>query len=100
MDRMTNLGKVLTARAAFAEIKAKLSEAGIDISNVKYITDLPGVLCNILPDSMAEQAAAILEDKERLTALLGAFTTLANAGALIDAIYRPSDFVQGEDVYA
>lgn len=100
MDRMTNLGKVLTARAAFAEIKAKLSEAGIDISNVKYITDLPGVLCNILPDSMAEQAAAILEDKERLTALLGAFTTLANAGALIDAIYRPGDFVQEDDVYA
>ena len=63
----------------------------------------PGTLyptIGIHPENMANEAAGILEDPERVKSLLEAFGILADAGVLIDALYRPGDSVKEEDVYA
>ena len=97
---MKNLLKVLAAKSAMEKMKNDLKDAGIDVSDVKTIPQLSNVLCSVLPESMATEAAGILEDPERVKSLLEAFGILADAGVLIDALYRPGDSVKGEDVYA
>ena len=96
---MKNLLKVHQAKKALERMKNDLAEAGIDVSDVKTIPQLSNVLCSILPEGMAAEAAGILEDPERVKTLLGAFGILADAGVLIDALYRPGDTVKTEDLY-
>lgn len=97
---MKNLLKVMAAKTAVEKMKNDLKDAGIDVSDVKTIPELSNLLCSILPESMAKEAAGILEDPERVKSLLGAFGILADAGVLIDALYRPGDQVAEEDIYA
>ena len=97
---MKNLLKVHAAKTAVEKMKSELQNAGIDVSDVKTIAQLSNVLCSILPENMANEAAGILEDPERVKSLLEAFGILADAGVLIDALYRPGDSVKEEDVYA
>ena len=100
MERMNIIGKALAARAAFVKIKSELGKADIDISDVKYITDLPPVLAGILPADLAEQASDLLKDEQTVTALLEAFTGAANLGGLVSALYRPTQDVEEDDLYA
>lgn len=97
---MNNLIKVMNAKSAFEKMKNDLKDAGIDVSDVKYITDLPGVLAGVLPESMVEHAKGIIENPETVATLLSSFGVLADAGVLIDALYRPGEKVDEEDVYA
>lgn len=94
------LAEIMTYKSAFERIKSTLKENGIDVSGVKYITDLVPVLSTVLPGEMAEQAQALISNESAVAALLTAFTGAADAGVLVNAIYRPSDNVQEEDVYA
>lgn len=97
---MSMLSKALSARSAFAKMKTELTNAGVDVSEVKYITDLPPVLASILPDDLAKQAEDLLADESAVTALLEAFTGAANLGGIVSALYRPTDKVKEEDVHA
>ena len=92
------LAEALTARAAFVTFKKKLSDAGIDTSDITAITQLPDVLANMVPDGLAEKAAAILEDEEALDALITAFGSLANSGALMHLFDMSNDTVREEDL--
>lgn len=97
---MSILAKALSARAAFVKMKNELTDAGVDVSEVKYITDLPPVLASILPEELATQAEALLSDEGAVTALLEAFTGCANLGGIVNAIYRPTDAVGEGDLNA
>lgn len=93
-----NLAQAMTAKTAFANMKKKLEKSGIDVSDVRYITDLPPVLASILPEDLAKQAEALLENQEMVTALLTAFTGAADLGALVNSLYRPTDKVKESDL--
>lgn len=97
---MTNLLKALAAKTAVEKMKNELKDIGIDLTEVRYITDLPAVLACMLPENMVEQAKGIVENPEAVASLMNAFGILADAGVLIDALYRPGDTVKEDDVYA
>ena len=103
MNSMT-LSEALSIRAAFTTMKKKLSDEGIDTSDVQYITDLPGVLCSLVPDDMAEAADALLGsmDEETLSSLLTSFSAAASCGGMVSAIMGllPTDNVKEGDLYA
>lgn len=94
------LAQIMTYKTAFEKIKSTLKENGLDVSGIRYITDLEPVLATILPEELAEKAQALLADGNALAALLEAFTGAADAGVLVNALYRPSDEVKEEDLYA
>lgn len=94
------LSKAITIRAAFNKIKKKLADEGCDISEIKSVADLPVVLSGVIPDNLAEQAAAILSNEEALTALLDAFSTSAARGALALLFGAPGDNVKESDINA
>ena len=97
---MSLLGNVLKFKQDFETAKNTLSKAGNDISGVKYITDLPGVLAKHLPADMAAAAADIIGDKDRVKSLLEAFGCASSVGALVDSIYEPGDSVKDGDLHA
>lgn len=97
---MSVLSKVLKFKQDYETAKKTLAGAGNDISGVKYITDLPGVLAKHLPADMAAAAADIIGDKDRVKALLEAFGCAASVGGLVDAIYEPGDKVKDGDLHA
>lgn len=92
------IGEALTARAAFLTMKGKLAKAGIDTSDIKSITDLPGALSSIVPDHLAEKAQAILENPEALEGLMAAFSAVAGSGAMAHFFHVPSDSVREGDL--
>lgn len=92
------LEKALTFRTAFLTIKKKLSDAGIDTSDIKSITDLPSALSGIVPDHLAEKAQAILENPEALEGLMTAFSAIASSGAMVHFFQVPSDNVKEGDL--
>lgn len=103
-----DLAFALSARAAFATIKSKLEDKGVDVSDVKYITDLPAVLSTILPDDLSEAfspelvkiAQELLKDEDTLTALFDALGALAPAGGVVNAMYRPEKIDKDGDLLA
>lgn len=97
---MKNLLKAMAAKSAMEKMKNELKDIGIDLTGVRYITDLPAVLSCMLPEGMVEHAKGIIENPETVATLLSSFGILADAGELIDALYRPGEKVDEEDVYA
>lgn len=98
------LSKALSIRSAFILMKKKLSDEGIDTSDIHYITDMPAVLCGLVPDELEEAAEALLGsmDEETLSALLTSFTAAASCGGMVNAIMGllPTDNVKEGDLYA
>ena len=94
------VAEALTIRAAFANMKKKLAQSGIDTEEIHYITDLPPVLQNIVPENIAQQAEELLSNEELVNTLLSAFTQLAKSGAIVGMIELPTDEVKEGDLYA
>lgn len=98
------LSEALSIRSAFNLMKKKLSDEGIDTDDIQYVTDLPGVLCSLVPDDLEEAAEALLGsmDEETLSALLTSFTAAASCGGMVNAIMGllPTDNVKEGDLYA
>lgn len=89
MSELT-LGRAMTYRAAFRAMRKKLAEAGVDVSGVRYMTDIPAVLADLVPQDAASEAAALLDDAgpEMIAELRAAFSEAADQGCLVDAIMR------------
>lgn len=89
MSEMT-LGRAMTYRAAFRAMRKKLEEAGVDVSGVRYMTDIPAALANLVPQDAASEAAALLGDAgpEMIAELRAAFSEAAESGCLVDTIMR------------
>lgn len=89
MSELT-LGRAMTYRAAFRAMRKKLEEAGVDVSGVRYMTDIPAALANLVPQDAAGEAAALLSDAgpEMIAELRAAFSGAAESGCLVDAIMR------------
>lgn len=89
MSELT-LGRAMTYRAAFRAMRKKLEEAGVDVSGVRYMTDIPAVLANLVPQDAAGEAAALLSDAgpEMVQQMREAFASAADQGCLVDAIMR------------
>lgn len=89
MSEMT-LGRAMTYRAAFRAMRKKLEEAGVDVSGVRYMTDIPAVLANLVPQDATAEASALLGDAgpEMIAELRAAFSEAADQGCLVDAIMR------------
>ena len=105
MDRMSmTLSEALSIRSAFNLMKKKLSDEGIDTSDVQYITDLPALLCGIVPDDVADEVDALVEGigEEGVLSLLNAFTDMASRGGLsaLLSAFLPGDKVEEGDLYA
>lgn len=89
----------LNARAALTQMRQKLAEAGVDITGVKYLTDVPAVLATILPEDLTEVfppelatlAEALLSNEEALEQVYHAFSGIAGSGLLSQLIARPED---------
>ena len=88
MSELT-LGRAMTYRAAFRAMRKKLEEAGVDVSGVRYMTDIPAALANLVQDAAGE-AAALLSDAgpEMIAELRAIFSEAADQGCLVDAIMR------------
>lgn len=93
------LSRAITIRAAFNKIKKKLADEGCDISEIKTFSDIPAILASVVPEDLADKAAAILSNEEALTALLSAFSSAAATGAL-HGIFTMSDNVKESDLNA
>lgn len=76
------VARALTIRAAFVKIKQKLADAGMDVSGITSVTQLPAALSNALPEDMLQQAAQLLTQPEMLETLLNTFTGLAEKGGI------------------
>lgn len=74
--------EAINYRTAFATIKRKLMDAGLDINEIKSFADLPAAVSCLVPENLQEQAEAILGDPETLASLLDAFTGAAQSGAV------------------
>lgn len=98
---MKNLMLALNAKAQHIRAVNALKEAGIDVSGIKKITDLPKVLKGVYPESMVAQVEAITKNEDAVAALLQAITGVAASGGIMDVIYgAPGDKVKEEDVRA
>ena len=97
------VAEALTLRAGFAKIKQQLNENGVDISDVKTVSDLPAVLSSILPAELLPQLTkddtmkGILESGV-LAGLLTLFANDAKMGALAKSLTLGSAFVHEEDL--
>ena len=85
MSELT-LGRAMTYRAAFRAMRKKLEEAGVDVSGVRYMTDIPAVLANLVPQDAAAEASALLGDAG--PEMIAEFSEAADQGCLVDAIIR------------
>ena len=92
------IGEAITIRAAFGSVKRQLAEAGLDVRNVKKLSDLEPILAGMLTEDVVDQAAEILGNEEALEALLGLFSTAVKSGALAALFQIPSDKVEQGDV--
>ena len=97
------VAEALTLRAGFAKIKQQLNENGVDISDVKTVSDLPAVLASILPAELLPQLAkddvmnTILENGW-IEGILFSFANEAKAGWLAKALTLAGDLVSEEDL--
>lgn len=89
MSELT-LGRAMTYRAAFRAMRKKLEEAGVDVSGVRYMTDIPAAIANLLPQDAADAASVLLGDAgpEMIAELRAIFGEAAERGCLVDAIVR------------
>lgn len=92
--------EALNLRAGFANIKRQLTESGVDISDVKSITDLPAVMACVVPDSLVEKVDAISTSEVFLATMLNLLQSDAVAGTLAKLMTLPSDEVNEEDLNA
>lgn len=93
------IAEALTLRAGFANIKRQLAENGVDISEVKSVTDLPGVIGGMLPAELLPQLLENLHiDMKHLEELLIAFAGAARCGDLVTDMILGSEIVKEEDL--
>lgn len=99
---MSEIARLLTIRAAFARMKHTLTRAGYDVSNVKYITDLPAVLCTVVPEGVTPDALESAFGTELLGQLYDALGAAAERGAMVRvfAACTPTDIVKEDDLDA
>ncbi len=103
MSKMT-VSELLTIRAAFARMKHTLARAGYDVSGVRYITDIPAVLCSVVPEgeeNMMDELTAML-GTELVSKLYDTLGTAAKRGAMTRVFEAcvPSDKVEEGDLDA
>ena len=93
------IAEALTLRAGFANIKRQLAENGVDISEVKSVTDLPAVIGGMLPAELLPQLLENLQiDMKHLEGLLLAFAGAARYGDLVTDMILGSEIVKEEDL--
>lgn len=94
------IAEALTLRAGFANIKRQLAESGLDVSEVKTISDLPSVLASIVPESLVEQVEAISTNEIVLTTLVRLMESDAVSGIMAKLMTLPPDQVSEDDLNA
>ena len=93
------IAEALTLRAGFANIKRQLAESGADISDVKSVNDLPGIVASMLPEKLVpELEKNLLIPMELLEGLLIGFSSDARVGALVKDMVLGTDVVSEEDL--
>ncbi len=96
------IAEALTLRAGFANIKRQLAESGVDVSDVKSVNDLPGIVASMLPDKLVPELEKNLlipmENENLLERLLIAFANDARVGALVQDMVLGTDVVSEEDL--
>lgn len=97
--------EALNLRAAFANIKCQLAEAGVDISDVKTVSDLPNVLATILPAELVPELekrpeVKMIMENGWLVGFLNSFIGEAKGGILVKGMVLGSDQVSEDDLNA
>lgn len=99
---MSEIARLLTIRAEFARMRHTLARAGYDVSGVRYITDLPAVLCTVVPEGVDMDEIEASFGAELLGQLYDTLSATAEHGAMVrvfDAC-RPTDIVREGDLDA
>ena len=89
------IAEALTLRAGFAKIKQQLNENGVDISDVKTVSDLPAEL---LPQLAKDDVMNTILENGWIEGILFSFANEAKAGWLAKALTLAGDLVSEEDL--